>query len=496
MATVYSLVCWGGRTGKTVTLTDAGDIVNSATHGLHDGTPVQFASGTLPSGLALNTTYYAKSTGAGTFTLYTTAALTTQVTWSGAGTGPFVLKSKAAIDYLASPPTTERWGALGSERCYDGFSAWEAARVAAPYNAADEEVCEFGEAFDDVIPYTGNTGTYDTKCRIKPAKTTLTTFIAGTRSTAFHNGDPLVGYFLKNGYGGLICSGYNVELNGFHIVGGEHCVLTQQAGFLSQNMFVSGADTHGFRLIRTSSTFVNTIVYGCGNTGYDVDSYQANVRFYNCQAHKNGTGFRAYPGYETGVYIYCYNCLSVGNTTNWGTVPTLDGASNNAGLVGEAWGTSKVTIATTDFTNYANNIFSPLNSSSPQVEAGTDYYGITDKDILGRARPDYMNGAAEYYDIGAYEFDHGYGPRPITASLTLTGLSSGTDVVVRTASTSTILDSVDSTSGAWVYTYATPHAVDIDIIKPGMVIVTFRNLSLTSVSSSLPIAQQTDRNYS
>lgn len=150
MATVYSLICWGGRTGKTVTLTDAGDIVNSTNHGLRDGTPVQFASGAMPSGLALNTTYYAKSTGTGTFTLYTTDALTTQVTWTGAGAGPFVLMSKAAIDYLASPPTPERWGVAGAERCYDGYTSARAARVseASSFNV---EFFEIGEAFSDFM---------------------------------------------------------------------------------------------------------------------------------------------------------------------------------------------------------------------------------------------------------------------------------------------------------------------------------------------------------
>lgn len=62
--------------------------------------------------------------------------------------------------------------------------------------------------------------------------------------------------------------------------------------------------------------------------------------------------------------------------------------------------------------------------------------------------------------------------------------------------TSTILDSVDSTSGSWTYTYGSAHNVDIDVIKPGMVIVTFRNLALTATSTSLPVSQQFDRNYS
>ena len=37
--------------------------------------------------------------------------------------------------------------------------------------------------------------------------------------------------------------------------------------------------------------------------------------------------------------------------------------------------------------------------------------------------------------------------------------------------------------------------VDIDVIKPGMVIVPFRSLALTTADSSLPVSQLADRNY-
>lgn len=81
-------------------------------------------------------------------------------------------------------------------------------------------------------------------------------------------------------------------------------------------------------------------------------------------------------------------------------------------------------------------------------------------------------------------------------TLTLTGLASGSDVVVRAAGTSTVLGSVDSISGStWSYVYQSVQAVDIDVIKPGMVIVPFRNLALTTADSSLPVSQLADRNY-
>jgi hypothetical protein len=102
----------------------------------------------------------------------------------------------------------------------------------------------------------------------------------------------------------------------------------------------------------------------------------------------------------------------------------------------------------------------------------------------------------EAWDCGPYEFDHGYGNHPITATLTLTGLSVGSDVVARSAGTSTILASVDQVTGStWEYTYGATHSVDIDVIKPGLVLVPFRNLALTASDSSLPVSQQLDRNY-
>lgn len=37
MATVYSLVCWGGRTGKTVSISASTDVVTLTRHGVRTG---------------------------------------------------------------------------------------------------------------------------------------------------------------------------------------------------------------------------------------------------------------------------------------------------------------------------------------------------------------------------------------------------------------------------------------------------------------------------
>lgn len=82
-------------------------------------------------------------------------------------------------------------------------------------------------------------------------------------------------------------------------------------------------------------------------------------------------------------------------------------------------------------------------------------------------------------------------------TLTLTGLVTGSDVVVRVAGSSTILASVDANgTSSWAYTYATIQNVDIDVIKPGYVPVPLvRNYTLPSTNASLPVSQLVDRNY-
>lgn len=82
------------------------------------------------------------------------------------------------------------------------------------------------------------------------------------------------------------------------------------------------------------------------------------------------------------------------------------------------------------------------------------------------------------------------------ATVTFTGLPTGTDIVILTAGTSTILAQVDahpSSSYAWGYT-GTP-TVDAGFIKPGYVPYYVRGLALSAVDSSLPISLTVDRNY-
>lgn len=88
-----------------------------------------------------------------------------------------------------------------------------------------------------------------------------------------------------------------------------------------------------------------------------------------------------------------------------------------------------------------------------------------------------------------------------TISLVLTGLKtellygeSGSDVVIYAAGTTTVRASADKVTG-FTYNYETPEVIDIGVFKKGYLPLYIRNLSLGSLNSSLPIAQQLDRAY-
>jgi hypothetical protein len=81
-------------------------------------------------------------------------------------------------------------------------------------------------------------------------------------------------------------------------------------------------------------------------------------------------------------------------------------------------------------------------------------------------------------------------------TLTLTGLISGSDIVVLTAGTTTQLINVDSNPGTtYGYIYSSTSTVDIGIFKSGYVPFYIRNYTLSSSDASLPVAQVADRNY-
>lgn len=84
-----------------------------------------------------------------------------------------------------------------------------------------------------------------------------------------------------------------------------------------------------------------------------------------------------------------------------------------------------------------------------------------------------------------------------TTTLTLTGLQSGSDIVVLDAGTETERVNVNSNSGTtYSFVYSTTGNVDIGVFKTGYVPFYIRSYPLTTLAASLPVAQIADRNYS
>lgn len=85
-------------------------------------------------------------------------------------------------------------------------------------------------------------------------------------------------------------------------------------------------------------------------------------------------------------------------------------------------------------------------------------------------------------------------------TLTITGIVSGSDVVILTAGTETVLASNDGatnpvTSFAYSYTYSAGVTVDVAVYKVGYVPYIIRAYLLENGNASLPVAQVVDRNY-
>ena len=83
-----------------------------------------------------------------------------------------------------------------------------------------------------------------------------------------------------------------------------------------------------------------------------------------------------------------------------------------------------------------------------------------------------------------------------TVTLTLTGLQTGSDIVILDAGTTTTRLLVDQNVGAtYAYVFSVGGSVDIGVIKEGYVPLYLRGFSLPAVNASIPIAQTFDRNF-
>ena len=579
MAQVNSLICWGGRLGKTVSISATADVVTLTNHGNRNGSK-RWPSGTLPAELSVLVPVYTRSTGQNTFTLHTSEADaiagTGQITFAGSSTYAAVtLKSDFIVtsaNLAAYSVDISRYGDPGSERIYDGVVSWNSGRSgASPY---DIEVCEIGEPFSDIL-----TAVFEVT--VPSARNVITTeigadFEAGTkgiRSAAFHSGNfPALtldtmslgtGYVLYNSAvttGSLFkMTRYRDTLDGAIVMNKANASVTvTDLGVQCRlyNCQVIGAAAsvvgYGMNLRSALGEAVNNLFYGFA-TGASFGSSQLGLYFVNNTVTKCTAAFSA----ASTVKGFFYNNISRGNTTDWPTQPTnLEGASNNAGAAGAAWVTgsgTRVTIETTDFANFAGNDFKAASSSSPQVEGGIAPYGAPLDDIAGHVRPDYITGSGttpvtagsfvtgvvysittvgttdftaigasantvgvEFratgagsgtgtatpqakYDIGCFEFDHGYGPWPSTHTLELTGVPSGSEVRCYTGlkdGSAVEIGGTETTTGSsFSFTHSSAGVSGfVHIIHPNYAIQEF-DYTYQATNVSIPVQIPADRWY-
>lgn len=623
MASVYSLVCWGGRTGKTVTLTVASPcVVTSTSHGLRDGTGLRFASNgdTLPTGLTAGVTYYTKPTGAGTFNLYSDASLTTIINTSGSESGTHILQSLLVADpsnALTSYGLSDlsRWGSSGSERIYDSLYSCNADRYGQSFGN-NSEVYEIGEAFEDICSSSVAIGSFSVN-NGQAASYTVTTKIAGVRTPAYHNGVPYSAYMLSNTHtsatlevkvGDVTVEGINI-LNRSTTTGTlKYCVSAVTAS--SYNVTFSkiiasagnaGNDYYGSGFnLNVNSIFVdNCVAHGfiAGTTTYGFflgTSVGPNCRLQNCLATKNYNGI-----YHSNRTLCIYNCMAVGNTRNWrkgvahssgqinrcygnlgdetdtrvvtftpggttmtfaqalevtpvkdmsfilkttGTLPTVSGGSLQADTMYFFAGSPTTTSTTVwwyaggasaytfldagtgvhtaifvptsrnnlgvgvaipgftaapgnTFVDWSSNDFRP-SSASLAIDGAFDFYLSTTSDIADNERPSYAGGAAEYFDVGAYEYDKGYGNHPASTTVTFAGVNAGSEIRVYD-STGAELDGIESCDVNQVLSWAIPEITTVTarIVHPDYKIKEF-NFTTSAGAVNLPVQQEVDKWYS
>ena len=473
MATVYSLVCWGGKDGKQISAASATDIFTLTNHGLRNGTGIvpQTTGGGVTSGV----TYYSNVTESGltanTFYLYDTSAHAI----AGGATGRIDVTATITNVYFKSAyylPLSDksRWTTGGVERIYNGIVAWNTARSLAA-SEFDAEVCEIAQNFTDIL---GSS----LSINIPSASALVTTMVNGSRSAGFHNGTPGDGYLLKLP-AGTFTLGVGVVVEGFSVTNtATSLIIVAVASLYSgcEGMIVNGNSTSGggacISLTAAAARIVKCITYGA-NYGIVVGVSTNVAVVANNLAVKCGVGI--YAANTSNRYGYYYNNISVGNGTNWSVQPTnIERASNNAGASGDSpWKTGSnptVTIATTDFIDYDNDNFRSL-LVSPQVNAGVNYYGLHSKDIVDHPIPDYESATfmtpGNSCDAGPFEFDHGEGLAPLAVTISITGMANGSEFAIYKTSDMAEIVAPQSTSGSYSgsYTYTGDTAIVVRVRK-------------------------------
>lgn len=468
MATVYSLICFGGKDGKTVTF-GASNLVTLANHGAHDATGVQFSGGTLPTqnggptALAADTTYYTKSISISTFELYTEAALTNKILFNNDDAGTITVKSA----YYVGLTDKSRWTNDAVECIYDGLKSWVTARAATSL-PLDTEIIEFAPYIDWNVTNALTLAPNRAQLIIQPVSYAAGWWHNGTPPAATPSMTNLTGPVIGIGWAGnnnvLFTNGSNVRLRDITIFNN----VTNATG-IYMAATATFIDVINCLALGNNTSAGNTGIYSTGNgvrilnciathhlgNGFLINAYQNKCTlFANNFATKNGTGIacNAASAETGGLY---QNNISVGNTTtNWGSsmpVSMQNGSGNNIGeKSGGAWTKGTPWYKTTDtgiegstamFVDHTNNDFHTKASQTVTFTDAGDIvnlvaHGFADATPVrfstSDALPPGMTAATLYYTKEGADADKFtiWVEAALTTQVTFTGTGSGTHKVI------------------------------------------------------------------
>lgn len=341
-----------------------------------------------------------------------------------------ITQNGTAGSYWAGLSTEQKdryyWG--GAYRVYSGMFAWETG-MSARRNLKTELVVECeGAWIDSASGYNANhslAGYYSI---------TFTSKIDGVYGSGFHVGTIGAGYVRSDNSNSYTL--YSTDT--IYFVDGIEVRNTKSTGALAGiSLSVVGSKatkciaqtTGGYAIGCDTSAGQGHEISNCkahsSPVGFRLPSYAGSCLWHNNTAVGNTTGFNGTNSYSNTVI----NNIAYNNTTNWGTAPSGGYWNNNAGLTGEAWtssGSTRVVVSSSDFVNTAGGDYRPSGdsvahtSSSLLVDvASQEFSKMVAVDIAGNPRPSYKNGDPTNWDIGAYEFDWGYGLAPASCTLTI-----------------------------------------------------------------------------
>ena len=254
-----------------------------------------------------------------------------------------------------------------------------------------------------------------------------------------------------------------------------------------------------------------------GNSGDDQDLFDVRIRKAGFQFQTLGnvtmkgaggtqlsTILRVDPAYtQADVVAQAHTGISISESLvswqskSWGITVTANKSINPSLTIADVycylqWHLAKVSTAFNGRIGGAWHNMLKATGSSFETENGIyngngTIKGVRVVDEAGNPFPGVLRMQS---DDGSY-----YVP-PIQYTLTLSGLLVGSDVVLLSAGTNSIITSVDeSTLTTFTYSYTGITTIDIGILMPGYVPLYIRNYSLQTSNTELPIKQLPDRNY-